>query len=399
MPTAEELKARAAAHVESLMPSLLEVSHQVWNWAEIGLQEVKSSALLCETLAQHGFQVERGIAGLPTAFRADRGALRSPVVAILAEYDALPGVGHGCGHNIICSAAVGAALGLSAVEADLPGSYLVLGTPAEESAVENAGGKVHLLDAGAFQGVDAAIMVHPGTRNSAALGHSLAARSFEFEFFGKAAHAAGSPHLGINALDGVIQTFNGINALRQHVRSDVRIHGIITHGGASPNIVPDYAACRFRVRASDAAYLEEAVGKVIGCAEGAARASGSRFQYREVVQPYHDMVPNHTLDRLAAANMMALGLEQDPEDPNRSPGSTDMGNVSHVLPACHPHLRIADPGTPGHSVEMRTAAGSPSGDRAVVAGAKLLAWMAIDLLTDPDLLREAQREHARTFGA
>jgi amidohydrolase len=389
------LKKKAAAIVDSLRDELLEVSADIWSHPEIGLQETRAARLLCERLAAHGIEAHQGIAGLPTAFRADFGSGR-PRVCLMAEYDALPGVGHGCGHNIIATAALGAAIALAGLGEGLPGSVRLLGTPAEESAVEGAGAKAPILKDGHLHGVDAAIMVHPGSRTMPALEPSLAARSLKLEFFGKAAHAASAPHLGVNALDAVILTFTSLNALRQQVQPDARIHGVITHGGDSPNVIPDYAAARVRVRARQAAYLAQLFHRVVACAEGAARATGASLKWREDVYPYHNTVPNSAIAEALTANLKLLGLKVQKPDEGAGSGSTDFGNVSHAVPACYAYLGIAPAGTPGHSVEMREAANSPAGREACLNGAKLLAMTAIDLLTDADLLRRAHAEFERS---
>lgn len=392
-PTADALKSETARTVDALRDEILAVSREIWEHPELGLQEHRAAALLCGALERHGLKVRRGIAGMPTAFRAEFGG-PGPCVSLMAEYDALPGIGHGCGHNIIAAGALGAALALSALGKRLPGSVRLLGTPAEESAVEGAGGKAPILREGHLHGVDAAIMIHPGSRTAAATVTSLAARALKVEFFGKAAHAASAPHLGVNALDAVIQTFNGISALRQQAQPDARIHGVITAGGDSPNIIPAYAAARIRVRAKEATYLKDLYGRVLACAQGAAMATGARLEWREDVYPYHNTVPNASIDAALTNNLRALGLTVDKMDPQAGSGSTDFGNVSHAVPAGYAYLAIAPRGTPGHSLAMCEAAGSEAGMKACIDGAKLLAFTAIDLMTDDALLRAAKVEFA-----
>jgi amidohydrolase len=388
--TASQLKDEACGRIEAARREILEVSRAIWSKPELGHQEHAASTLLISKLEAAGLKVQAPIAGMATAFRADIGRGR-PVVALMAEYDALPGVGHGCGHNIIAAATLGAALALAGT--DKPrGTVRVFGTPAEESAVENAGGKVPIIRDGQLGDVDAAIMIHPGSRTMAAMQPSLAARALRVEFFGKAAHAASAPHLGLNALDAVIQTFNSINALRQHVQPDARIHGVITHGGDSPNIIPAYAAARIRVRARTASYLKDLYGRVLACAEGAAKATGTRLEWREDVYPYHNTIPNAAIGEALKANLRALRLPMDEPDEGGGAGSTDFGNVSHAVPACYAYLSIAPKGTPGHSEEMCKAAISAAGMEACINGAKLLAMTAIDLVTDAALLRRAKAE-------
>jgi amidohydrolase len=392
--TAAELKDEACARVDELRAEILAVSRSIWENPEPGLQERKASALLRETLRRHAVKSNGGIAGMETAFRADVGGGK-PVICLMAEYDALPGVGHGCGHNIIAAGTLGATLALAGLGQRLPGSVRLLGTPAEESAVENAGGKAPILREGHLRDVDAAIMIHPGSRTMAAVQPSLAARALKVEFFGKAAHAASAPHLGINALDAVIQTFNSINALRQQVRADARIHGVITHGGESPNVIPAYASARIRVRARQAGYLGELYERVVACAEGAAKATGARLAWREDAYPYHNTVPNMAIAKALTDNLRHLKVRVDDPEPGAGAGSTDFGNVSHAVPACYAYLAIAPKGTPGHSTAMCEASISPAGLEACITGAKLLAMTAIDLICDGDLLKKARVEFGK----
>jgi amidohydrolase len=334
-----------------------------------------------------------GTAGMATAFKAElggRGGAR-PRVAILAEYDALPGLGHGCGHNLIGTSAVGAGLALAEVIPELDGSIWVLGTPAEESAAPNSGGKVHMVNAGIFADVDAAIMFHPATETAVTLDRSLAARGFEFFFHGRAAHAAGAPEEGINALDAVVLLYNAIGMLRQQVRSDARIHGIILSGGAAANIIPDYAAIRYRTRADDSEYLAEIVERVVACAEGAAKATGCRLDWNEYMPGYENTMPNSVLLELMSDNLRTLGVAVNNERRRSGRGSTDFGNVSRRVPGIEARIAITDQlDTPGHSIEFREAAGSDHGRQAMITAAKSLAMTAIDLLAEPDHLKRAR---------
>jgi len=340
-----------------------------------------------------GIPVEMGTAGMATAFKAVLGgqAAPRPRVVILAEYDALPGLGHGCGHNLIGTSAVGAGLALTEVVKELPGSIWVLGTPAEESAAPNSGGKAHMVNAGVFADVDAAIMFHPGTETAVTLDSSLAARGFEFFFHGRAAHAAGAPEEGVNALDAVVLVYNAISMLRQQVRSDVRIHGIILSGGAAANIIPDYAAIRYRTRANDSEYLAEVVERVIACAEGAARATGCRLEWNEYMPGYENTMPNKVLRDLMSDNLRTLGATVNNERRRSGKGSTDFGNVSRRVPGIEARLAITDQvDVPGHSILFREAAGSDKGREAMLLAAKSLAMTAIDLLVEPDHLKQAR---------
>lgn len=401
--TAEEvqsLKEQAIREVERIAPLLIATSDWMADNPEIGLQEYQAVAKLTDLLEEYGAEVDRGIAGLPTAFEA-----RLPggtpgqggKVAIVAEYDALADVGHGCGHNIIATAAIGAGIALSTLAGKLPGSVVVLGTPAEESGVPNAGGKIPILEHGHFAGVDAAIMIHPMTEDTISLNSSLVAHGLEFEFHGQAAHAAANPHEGRNALDAMLIFFNSVGLLRQQVRSDARIHGVITYGGGAPNVIPPFTACRFRVRSTDAAYCAELVERIVACAEAGAKAAGCTVEWHEYLRPYLNMVPNHAIGASFRENLEAIGRDVLDERPNEGSGSTDFGNVSQIVPAVHAYLGICGPDAGWHTKEVAAATKTARGHDAILAGAKSMAMTAIDLLTDETLRAEAHDEHARAM--
>ena len=386
------LKSQVQQETETLRDLLLGISHTIHANPELAFKEYKATALLTETLEQHGFTVERGSGRLDTAFTAtyqkhDGG----PTIALICEYDALPDIGHACGHNIIAAAPIGAGLVLRSVLEQFPGTLKIIGTPAEEYG----GGKIKMLRDGAFEGIDVAMMVHPSTRHMTHRG-SLAFNSLTFEFHGKAAHASSAPHQGINALDAVIMTFNHISALRQQVREDVRIHGIITDGGVAANIIPDYTRARFIVRAKDVGYLDQVTEKVIDCARGAALGTGAELKV-DSRKGYANMMPNDVLANLYARNLDVMGVTVEAPDPRDPMGSTDMGNVSQAIPSIHPYVAIAPRGVAGHSVEMREAACSPQGDEGLMLSAKALAMTVIDLLGEPELVSQAQEEFQRTF--
>ncbi|HEY2593191.1 MAG TPA: M20 family metallopeptidase [Chloroflexota bacterium] len=393
MVDAKKLKQRVCEAVDRRAPELIETADWIHAHPEIGHQEVEASRRLVGMLEGAGIPVETGTAGMTTAFKAVLGAQTAarPRVAILAEYDALPGLGHGCGHNLIGTSAIGAGLALKEVVPDLPGSIWVLGTPAEESAAPNSGGKVHMVNAGVFNDVDAAIMFHPATETAVTLDRSLAARGFEFYFHGRAAHAAGAPEEGINALDAVVLMYNAVSAMRQQVRSDVRIHGIILSGGAAANIIPDYAALRYRTRADDSDYLEEIVQRVVACSEGAARATGCKLEWKEYMPGYENTMPNQVLLELMTANLRSIGVAVNNERRRSGRGSTDFGNVSRRVPGIEARIAITEVlETPGHSVEFREAAGSDMGRQAMLVAAKGLAMTTVDLLTNPEYLKKAR---------
>jgi amidohydrolase len=380
------------AAVEKAAPKLIALSDWMYENPEIGHQEHESAARLIQQLRDNGFVVEAPYAGMATAFRATYKGGEGPVVAILAEYDALPGIGHGCGHNIIGTLAVLSAIGLKNAWPDMPGTILVLGAPAEEGAVDNAGGKVFMVEHGTFAGVDVAMMIHPSLQN--ALGGSSNAReAMEIVFKGKTAHAAGAPHEGINALDAAIQTFNGFNALRQHVKPDVRIHGIIKEGGLSPNIVPDRAVIRMYARAADSEYLKEVVEKVHNCARAGAMAAGAGVEIRQTAKTYKNMINNKALGDVWKHNVELQG-EKVSESVGGGAGSTDMANVSHEVPSIHPYISISSRKVNGHSTAFADATISQEGHKGLVVGAKSLAGTAADLLSDAGLLSKIKEEFA-----
>jgi amidohydrolase len=381
------MHAQVLSAIDAASGELVALARRIHATPEIAFQERQASSWLTETLERHGFKVDRGVAGLETAFRAEvNGKAERPTVAILAEYDALPEIGHACGHNLICTAALGAGIGLAAVREQLPGRALVLGTPAEEGG----GGKVIMLQGGAFEGVDAAMMFHPAGYTLSGR-PSLASYRLLLKFLGKAAHAAAAPHEGINALDALIQTFSSIGLLRQQLRDDARIHGIITYGGAAPNIIPDRAEASFSVRATDSGYAFECLQRVIACAEGAARATGATLEYTHK-KGYDAIKANRTLADVFARHLEAFGWKQDqpPERPRM--GSTDMGDVSQVMPAIHPYVSIGPKDLPGHTIQFREAALSEKGFGAMIAAAKAMALTAYDCLADPGLLAAARAE-------
>jgi amidohydrolase len=387
----ETLKDRVIAEVDSLQDELIRIADTIHANPEIAFEEFESAALLSRTLEENGFRVERGVTGLETAFVASlSGQQGGPTVAFLAEYDALPGLGHACGHNLIGASAMGAGLATKAVLPQLTGMVQVIGTPGEEGG----GGKAILVEGGVFKGVDAAMMVHPSSHNMTRR-RSLTSYKVIIEFFGKTAHAAAKPDEGINALEAMILTYNGVNSLRQHIRDDARIHGVITHGGEAPNIVPDYAAAKFYVRAADTPYCTQVLEKLRACAEGAARATGARLKLDEYAPRYDAMMPNPVLADLMEANMATLGIDVRGPDPDERMGSSDMGNVSQAVPGLHPYIAIGPEEMGGHTIEFRAAAASPAGHKGLILAAKALAMTAVDLLAEPANVAEAKREFDR----
>jgi amidohydrolase len=381
-----KLKLKVKDSVESQRQQLTKLSLNIHDNPELGFKEEKASAWLTSYLEDSGFHVERGIAGLATAFRATYGQ-GSPRFALLAEYDALPKIGHGCGHNIIAASAVGAAVASKSIIDRLGGSVVVLGTPGEEVL----GGKIDMVKAGTFKEIDVAMLVHPDVRNMPTE-EVLACSSLEVEFFGRSAHAAGQPHKGINALEAMILAFTSINSLRQHIRGDARIHGIITDGGEAPNIVPAHSAAVFLVRALDYDYLAELKDKVLNCFTGASVASGARLEYRWRDRTYAPMKNNMTLAGLFKQNLESLGRKIEAFDPHFGLGSTDMGNVSQVVPSIHPTIAIAPREVLIHTPEFAAAAASQAGHEGLMDAAKAMAMTVVDILGQPRMLDKIKQE-------
>lgn len=388
MADAVELKKRATDSIDSRRSDLIDLSLKIHSTPEVAFQEEKSAAMIEDFLEGSGFDVERGICELPTAFRASYGA-GQPSVAIICEYDALPGVGHGCGHNIIGTASAAAGVAVRGLMDEIEGTLQVIGTPAEEAA----GGKVYMVSRGAFAGLDCAMMVHPGNRDTA-VAYALACLELDVEFDGKEAHAAARPEAGLNALDAMVAAFVSIGLLRQQLRDSARVHGIITDGGQAVNVIPNHTAAKLLVRTDDDSYMDNALKpKVLACFEGAAEATGCRLTYNWGEESrYRTMRTNHALAEAYRANIESLGRTVIDPESQRSMGSTDMGNVSHVVPGIHPSIAIAPPDVPIHTVEFRDLAASDSGHQGLVDAAKALAMTAIDVFLDPGLRSEMKRE-------
>jgi amidohydrolase len=386
----KQLEADIIGAVDRFAAELIETSRDIHAHPEQKFEEHYAHALLTRKLDEHGFEVQRGVGGLPTAFAARTGDGNGPTIAIIAEYDALPN-GHSCGHNLIATSALGAGFALNAVMDRLPGQVAVIGTPAEEGG----NGKGILRDAGVFKGIDCAMMTHMAMEN-VTRPVFLAVRGAEITFHGKPAHAAAAPEAGINALDAVIQTFNGINAMRQHVRSDARIHGIITNGGQAANIVPELAACRFAVRARDMAYASELLNKLRGCAEGAALSTGAALDFKAYGGVEH--VENNSIMAGIYGEKMRMFGRPPAETQKDGPASTDMGGLSHYLPAIHPLMQIADLPTAWHTDAFREASISDRGHEGMIAAAKCMALTALDLLVKPGALQSVKDEFKRVVG-
>ncbi len=377
------LKKRVSERVDARSRTLDDLALRIHEHPELAFEERRAAQLLTGALAAEGVAVTAAAGGLDTAFAAEFGAGR-PCVAILGEYDALPGVGHACGHNLMGTAALGAFLALRDCAPELSGRVRLLGCPAEE----RGNGKSFLIRAGLFADVDAALMYHPGDRDELDP-LMLALVSLEVEFLGKAAHAAAEPQEGINALDALLLAWNALSALRLTVRSDSRFHGVITDGGKAANIIPDRAAARFMVRSPDNAYLVELQRRVIACFEGAATQTGCELRY-EWSDTCDLVSTNRPLAEAFSANARTLGREMKPRRPGDTHGSTDMGNVTSIVPGIHPFLSITEGPVPGHSIAFAAAAATPRALETMHVAAKALAMTAVDALADPALTRRAK---------
>ena len=398
----DALASSSNSTIEGSKQELFDLSRDVHAHPELNYQEYYSSNALAGFLEKHNLQVERGIGGIETAFKATitGGAGAGPTIAVLAEYDALPEIGHGCGHNLIAMAAMGAALGLKANAADLPGRIEIIGTPAEEGG----GGKIRLLEAGAFDGVDATLSSHPFSNRTVipaaspkGESWSLAMVGYRYMFHGRAAHAAAAPEAGINALNAVIHLFTGIDALRQHLRDDVRMHGVITDGGLAPNVVPEFAAANFMLRSRDGQYLSsEVVGKVAAIAEGAAAMTGARLEVEEFYPFYENVQPNVVLAQAVANNIQALGIRLDEPVAGRagSGASTDFGNVSQAMPAFELRYAVSETPVASHTRDMCETAITDFALSNALSVAKALSLTAGDLLRDATLVEAAKSEFA-----
>jgi amidohydrolase len=388
----ESLKQSVCAVVDARSDLLRSVSHEIHAHPELAFQEFRAAALLVATLREAGIAVEAPAYGLDTAFESQSGSA-GPTVALLAEYDCLPGIGHACGHNLIATAALGAGLALASLGDRLPGRVRVLGTPAEEAGC----GKELLARAGAFDGVDAALMIHPAGVDLVTM-PSLALAEVDVRYRGVASHASGMPERGVNALDALVTAYQAIAQLRQHIKPTERVHGIFTEAGEAPNVVPERSAGRFYVRSSDAATLAPLKKRIEGCFRAGAEATGCSVEIQWREPDYLELRTNWPLAERYRANAVSLGRTFFPLDklPASALGTTDMGNVSHRVPAIHPMIAAAPISCSIHHAEFAEHAGSPSGDRAALDGAKALAMTALDFLLDTDLQRRVREEFERS---
>ncbi|MCE7792620.1 M20 family metallopeptidase [Salipaludibacillus sp. CUR1] len=389
------MKEQILKTIEELKETFYDISQYIGNNPELGNEEFKACEVLTDKLKEHGFSVTTGVVGQPTAFEAvyDSGK-PGPHVGFMAEYDALPDLGHACGHNLIGTQGIAAAIGLAGVSQETGGKVYVYGTPAEETK----GAKVTMAEEGYFDHLDAAVMAHPSARFVKS-GTSLAMDAVQFAFYGKSAHAAAAPEQGINALDAVIQTFNSVNALREHVTADVRMHGIIPEGGQAANIVPDYAVAQFYVRANERNTCDPVTEKVINCARGAALSTGARLEVSNYEYSYDDMKTNDVLSDIFTKQLMELGVpKEEIYDHEGGTGSLDMGNVSHRCPAIHPYIQISSGPISAHTHEFREAALSTEGFKGMITGAKALALTGYEILSNEAVRKKIAEEFKRSFG-
>jgi len=378
-----DAKSAARERFDTARDGLIELSHRIHARPELGFEEEQSSSWLCESLADAGFAVEKGICDLPTAFRARSGS--GPLhIGICAEYDSLPGIGHACGHNIIAASAVGAALAAAKVADELGLTVSVIGTPAEE--VGNAGGKILLLERGAFAGIHAAMMVHPAPFDMLRA-KIIAASMFEVHCTGKESHASAFPERGVNAADALTIAQTALGLLRQHIRSTDRIHGIVTNGGAAPNVVPAYTSAKYIIRSETLDQLAELRPKVYRCFEAGALATGAKVAIVGGDKPYAEMRHDAAMAAFYRKNSEALGrpFPDLGEWETRPTGSTDMGNVSLAMPSIHPMIGINSLPAVNHQPEFAAHCVTPDADQALADGAMAMAWTCIDLATNRDM--------------
>jgi len=389
----EDLKDSIVKEVTSLRGRIVEVSETIHSNPELGLKEYRASELLCSELEQYGFEVERGIAGMPTAFRATLATGRAgPRLAFLAEYDALPQIGHGCGHNIVGTSAVFSAIALGRVADSLVGTIMVLGTPDEEGS----GGKIQMIKAGCFEDIDVAIMSHPMNYTSP-WQPSVGVDCLTIEFTGKAAHYS-TPHRGVNALDGAVLMLAGLNFLRHGFRNDVIYGYTIDQGGVSPGIVPEKAVARLWIKSTDLRNLVHVMGRVRAYAEGVAESIGAKIRIEQPYSVFEESIPNLTLIRAVSQNLTRLGIPfRSPEESSRSLAyvSTDYGNISHVVPSVSAVIAIGTQELTVHTEKFREAAVSKEGHEALLAVTKVMALTGSDVLCGPGILEAARAEFSK----
>ena len=388
----EEVKQIVCDEVDAIADILLEASHAIHKKPELNFEEHFAHETLTGILEDQGLSPQRGAYDLETAFEASVGD-EGVCVAVLCEYDALPDIGHACGHNIIGTAGLGAGIAASKVAGRLGGTLRILGTPAEEGG----GGKVFMADRGAFDSVDAAMMVHPAAGDLVKM-NTIAIQRLHVAYEGLAAHAAASPHRGHNALDAAVLGYQNIAALRQHIRPDERIHGIFLESGSKPNVVPEHSSMEWYVRSKNARSLEPLKKRVLSCLEAGAMATSCTMTHDWIEPFYADMIDNETISTLYSANATRVGRSlMEPDNESKVVGSTDMGNVSYIVPSIHPMIGVAPPGVPIHTPDFAHFSRSESGDKAVIDGAKIMAMTVVDLWAQKTNFERAHQEFQQAF--
>ena len=384
------VRQRILDYIDNHRLHYLDMSHQIHERPEVGNEELFASRLLIDQLHDHGFEIEKDIAGHSTGFIAcyDSGQV-GPTISYLAEYDALPGLGHACGHNIIGTSSVLAGIALKQVIDELGGSVVVLGCPAEEGG-ENGSAKASYVKEGIIDDVDVALMIHPGNETYPTI-PTLAVDVLDIKFYGRSAHASENAEDARNALDAMLSFFNGVAQLRQHIHKSDRVHGVILDGGKAANIIPDFTHARFYTRATTRKSLDQLTERVHQIAKGAAIQTECDYEFAPIQNGVNEFVKSPQLDALFERYATELGEEVSHDDFGY--GSTDTGNVSHVVPTIHPHIKIGPRSLVGHTHRFREAAASPMGDKALIKGAKIIALMGATLIQDKDLFNTIQKEH------
>ncbi len=379
---------RVESSVEKIMPEMIGISKKMYENPELGYEEFLACEMLVNSMVEHGFDVETPYCNIKTAFKASyKGKKDGATIAYLAEYDALPGIGHGCGHNNIAAVSAASAVALKEFVDEFGGSVVLIGTPAEETD----GSKVVMGEMGAFNKIDVAMIAHPSNKTQKS-GASNALKALRFEFFGKTAHAAGSPDEGINALHACISLFNNISSLREHFRSDARVHGVIKDGGKAANIVPDYSMAEFYVRSSDMKYQAELVEKIENCAKAAALSNGAKLEISQFESEYFSMMTNETLSNLFTTKLEEVGVTNI-KPAEFSFGSTDVGNVSQYCPTIHPYFSIKEDGNlTGHSVEFANCSISDYANKQMTKTVTAFTLTAIDILKNSEILEDIKNE-------
>ena len=385
------IKQEISRQVDGLAADLIGLSKQLYDTPETAYQEHQACQWLSDFIRGRGFDVETGVGNIETAFLASPhdAQPKKPTVAFLAEYDALPKIGHGCGHNLIAAASIGAFTALHRAWSKPSGTIVLMGTPAEEGG----GGKAKLAAAGVFEGIDMALMFHPGHQNRMG-GNSLGRIKARVEFFGKTAHAAAAPEMGVNALDAMVCAYNNISVFRQQLNPSGRIHGIITDGGDAPNVIPDYAAGLFYIRSLEKEYLKTLFDRFEACCHAAGQATGCRVKISVLPPSLEPMKRNSVLEGVWERNLIALGLEPC-HTPNPS-GSTDLGNISQIMPVTQPYLALCSEETAIHTTAFAEATQSDKGHEVLVTAAKLLAMTAYDYLASEKIQQDAARAFSET---